>query len=66
MADWITDLTNSTGAKYYQQKRAAEDRNIRQGIIVNLALTSLVSKTIIQIAGDNISIKIMTINLNRV
>ena len=23
---WITDLTNSTGAKYYQQKIAAEDR----------------------------------------
>ena len=23
---WITDLTNSTGAKYYQQKKAAEDR----------------------------------------
>ena len=25
---WITDLTNNTGAKYYQLKRAAEDRNM--------------------------------------
>ena len=24
---WITDLTNNTGAKYYQLKRAAEDQN---------------------------------------
>ena len=35
--NWITDLTNSTGAKHYQLKIAAEDRKRRNGLVVNLA-----------------------------
>ena len=34
---WITDLTNGTGAMYYQLKRAAEDRKRWHGLVVNLA-----------------------------
>ena len=34
---WITDLANSTGAKYYQLKRAAEDGKGWHDEVVNLA-----------------------------
>ena len=34
---WISELTNSTGAKYYQLYIAAEDRKRRHGLAVNLA-----------------------------
>ena len=34
---WMTELTNRTGAKYYQLKRAAEERKKRwHGLVVNL------------------------------
>ena len=35
--NWIADLTNSNGAKYYQLKRAAEYRKIYHGLVVNIA-----------------------------
>ena len=34
---WTTDITNTNGMKYYQLKRAAEDRRIWHGLVVNLA-----------------------------
>ena len=34
---WTTDITNSNGMKYYQLKRAAEDRRRWHGLVVNLA-----------------------------
>ena len=34
---WITDLTNTTGAKYYHPKRSAEDRKRWHDLVVNLA-----------------------------
>ena len=33
---WITELANNTGAKYYQLKRAAEDRKRWHSRVVNL------------------------------
>ena len=46
---WITDLTNSTGAKYYQPKRAAEDRKRWHGLVVNH-----VPREFLQLSGDRI------------
>ena len=34
---WTTDITTTNGMKYYQLKRAAEDRKIWHGLVVNLA-----------------------------
>ena len=34
---WTTDITTTIGMKYYQLKRAAEDRRIWHGLVVNLA-----------------------------
>ena len=34
---WTTDITTTNGMKYYQLKRAAEDRRRRHGLVVNLA-----------------------------
>ena len=34
---WTTDNTNAKGLKYYQLKRAAEERKIWHGLVVNLA-----------------------------
>ena len=34
---WTTDITTTKGMKYYQLKRAAEDRKRWHGIVVNLA-----------------------------
>ncbi len=34
---WTTDITNTNGMKYYQLKRAAEDRRRWHGLVVNLA-----------------------------
>ena len=34
---WTTDVTNTNGMKYYQLKRAAEDRKRWRGLVVNLA-----------------------------
>ena len=34
---WTTDITNTNGMKYYQLKRAAEDRKRWHGLVVNLA-----------------------------
>ena len=34
---WTTDITTTKGMKYYQLKRAAEDRRRWHGLVVNLA-----------------------------
>ena len=34
---WTTDITTTNGMKYYQLKRAAKDRKIWHGLVVNLA-----------------------------
>ena len=34
---WTTDITTTKGMKYYQLKRAAEDRKRWHGLVVNLA-----------------------------
>ena len=34
---WTTDITSTKGLKYYQLKRAAEDRKRWHGLVVNLA-----------------------------
>ena len=34
---WTTDITTTKGLKYYQLKRAAEDRKRWHGLVVNLA-----------------------------
>ena len=34
---WTTDITTTNGMKYYQLKRAAEDRKRWHGLVVNLA-----------------------------
>ena len=34
---WTTDITTTNGTKYYQLKRAAEDRERWHGLVVNLA-----------------------------
>ena len=34
---WTTDITTTNGMKYYQLKRAAEDRKIRHWLVFNLA-----------------------------
>ena len=34
---WTTDITTTNGMKYYQLKRAAEDRERWHGLVVNLA-----------------------------
>ena len=33
---WTTDITSTKGMKYYQLKRAAEDRKRWHGLVVNL------------------------------
>ena len=37
---WTTDITTTNGLKYYQLKRAAEDRKRWHGLVVNLAQES--------------------------
>ena len=34
---WITDITATNGMKYYQLKRAAEDKKRWHGLVINLA-----------------------------
>ena len=34
---WTTDITTTKGMKYYQLKRAAEERKRWHGLVVNLA-----------------------------
>ena len=45
---WTTDITTTKGMKYYQQKRAAEDRKIWRGLVVNLAQETTLPSDIIR------------------